>query len=99
MAERKSLAMAEQVARRVPGSILARLLMILATGFAALVASPAAAQSVLRDAETEAMFRDISAPLIEAAGLRPADVKIVLIHDQSINAFVAGGQIVYVHSG
>jgi predicted Zn-dependent protease len=99
MTERKSLAMAEQVARRVPGSILARLLMILAIGFAALVASPAAAQSVLRDAETEAMFRDISAPLIEAAGLRPADVKIVLIHDQSINAFVAGGQIVYVHSG
>jgi predicted Zn-dependent protease len=45
------------------------------------------------------MFRDLSAPLIEAAGLRPADVRIVLIHDQSINAFVAGGQIVYIHSG
>jgi predicted Zn-dependent protease len=91
--------MAEQVARSARGGLIARLLMVGAIGFAALVAQPAAAQSVLRDAETEAMFRDISAPLIEAAGLRPADVRIVLIQDQSINAFVAGGQIVYVHSG
>jgi len=91
--------MAEQVVRFAPGMIVTRLLMMVAIGFAALVATPAAAQSVLRDAETEAMFRELSAPLIEAAGLRPADVKIVLVHDQSINAFVAGGQIVYVHSG
>ena len=91
--------MAEQMARRARGWLIARLMMLMAIGFAALVAHPAAAQSILRDAETEAMFRDISAPLIEAAGLRPADVKIVLIHDQSINAFVAGGQIVYIHSG
>jgi predicted Zn-dependent protease len=96
--------MAEHVARRARGPLpgpllLVRLLMILAVGFLGLVARPAAAQSILRDAETEALFRDISAPLIQAAGLRPADVEIVLIHDQSINAFVAGGQIVYVHSG
>jgi predicted Zn-dependent protease len=57
------------------------------------------AQSVLRDAETEAFFEEISAPLIRAAGLDPANVDIVLINDRSINAFVAGGQIVYIHSG
>ncbi|SDE78037.1 Putative Zn-dependent protease, contains TPR repeats [Sphingomonas carotinifaciens] len=62
-------------------------------------AQPAAAQSILRDAETEAMFADMSAPLIKAAGLSPRDVRIVLINDGSINAFVAGGQTVYVHSG
>jgi len=83
----------------VPGAALIRLLMILAIAFAALVAQPAAAQSVLRDAETEALFREASAPLVEAAGLRPADMRIVLIHDDNINAFVAGGQIVYIHSG
>ena len=32
---------------------------------------PAAAQSILRDAETEALLRDMSRPLIEAAGLEP----------------------------
>lgn len=62
-------------------------------------AQPAAAQSILRDAETESLFADMSAPMIKAAGLSPRDVKIVLINDDSINAFVAGGQIVYVHSG
>lgn len=74
----------------------------LIAAFAATVlvwAQPAAAQSILRDAETEALFADMSAPIVRAAGLSPRDVKIVLINDDSINAFVAGGQIVYVHSG
>lgn len=65
----------------------------------ALLTRPAMAQSILRDAETEKLFHDISAPLIEAAGLDPRNVQIVLIGDDSINAFVAGGQVVYIHSG
>lgn len=64
-----------------------------------LFAQPARTQSILRDAETEQMFNDMSKPLIAAAGLNPRDVKVVLINDPSINAFVAGGQVVYVHSG
>ena len=72
-------------------------MLALAIFFAA--AQPAAAQSILRDSETELLFRDISKPLIQAAGLQPANVKIVLINDSEINAFVAGGQIVYLHSG
>lgn len=60
---------------------------------------PVMAQSILRDAETEAFFKEISAPLITAAGLDPNNVDIILINDKSINAFVAGGQAVYLHSG
>ena len=73
--------------------------------FAAFIAAfvwatqPVAAQSVLRDAETEALLNDMAAPLVEAAGLAPGNVDIVLINDPSINAFVAGGQIVYIHTG
>jgi predicted Zn-dependent protease len=67
--------------------------------FACLTVQPAMAQSILRDAETEALFDDMSAPLISAAGLDPRNVKVVMIGDNSINAFVAGGQIVYIHSG
>jgi predicted Zn-dependent protease len=77
--------------------IFARLLAILVS--VALVAQPAAAQSILRDAETEALLQDMAAPLVEAAGLEPGNVDIVLINDPSINAFVAGGQAVYIHSG
>jgi predicted Zn-dependent protease len=63
------------------------------------IVQPAAAQEVLRDSETELLFHDISAPLVQAAGLDPHNVKVVLLKDDSINAFVAGGQIVYIHSG
>lgn len=77
--------------------LLARLLAIIAS--LTLAIQPAAAQSILRDAETEAFLREISAPLVTAAGLEPGNVDIVLINDQSINAFVAGGQAVYLHSG
>ena len=70
---------------------------------AALVWSPMAqaqgGPSILRDAETESLFADMSAGIVKAAGLNPRDVKVVLINDPSINAFVVGGQTVYVHSG
>lgn len=62
-------------------------------------AQPVQAQSILRDAETESLLNDMSRPLILAAGLSPRAVKIVLINDDSVNAFTAGGQTVYVHSG
>lgn len=61
--------------------------------------TPATAQSILRDAETEALFRDMAAPIVKATGLDPSNVSIVLINDPSVNAFVAGGQAVYVNSG
>ena len=62
-------------------------------------ARPAAAQSVLRDSETELLFRDLSAPLVTAAGLDPKSTNVVLLNDNEINAFVATGQTVYIHSG
>ncbi len=62
-------------------------------------ATPAAAQSILRDAETEALLHDMATPLIKAAGLDPVNVDIVLVNDQSVNAFVAGGQAVYINAG
>ncbi|MCL6250024.1 M48 family metalloprotease [Altererythrobacter sp. KTW20L] len=62
-------------------------------------ATPVAAQSILRDAETEQLLQDMIDPLSEAAGLGYGAVDVVLINDNSINAFVAGGQRVYIHSG
>ena len=55
--------------------------------------------SVLRDTETERLFKDMSRPLIVAAGLDPNSVNVVLLNDPEINAFVATGQTVYVQSG
>ena len=80
-----------------PLRLLARLIALWAA--LALTIQPAAAQSILRDAETEALLQDMAAPLVEAAGLKPGNVDIILINDGSINAFVAGGQAIYIHSG
>ena len=77
---------------------LARYLFLLVLSFAIGV-QPAMAQSILRDAETEQLFKDMERPIIAAAGLRPENVQIVLLQDSSINAFVIGGQTVYIHSG
>ncbi len=78
-------------------SPLALGLAVLASALVAI--QPVAAQSILRDAETEALLNDMAAPLIEASELEPGNVELVLINDGSINAFVAGGQAIYVHSG
>jgi len=78
-------------------SLLARCLAALAAS--ALCIAPVAAQEVLRDAESEALFHDMASPLITAAGLDPKNVDIVLVNDPQINSFVAGGQAVYINSG
>jgi predicted Zn-dependent protease len=54
---------------------------------------------VLRDTETEALFKDMSRPLIVAGKLDPNSVNVVLLNDQEINAFVSQGQTVYLQSG
>jgi predicted Zn-dependent protease len=78
---------------------LIRLLMVGILLFFAAARPALAAQEVLRDSETELLFQQISTPLIEAAGLNPKSVKVVLLRDPEINAFVAQGQVVYIHSG
>ena len=87
-----------------PLARLARLIMLVVVLSMAAV-RPAFAQqedgapSVLRDTETERLFKDMSRPIIVAAGLYPNSVNVVLLNDPEINAFVATGQTVYVQSG
>lgn len=71
----------------------------LAVAALACTARPALAQQILRDAETEAFMADMSGPLVKAAGMEPKNVQVMVINDPEINAFVAGGQYVWVHSG
>lgn len=80
---------------------MTRLLRLLMAGLllSFAIARPAMAQSILRDSETELLFRQISDPLIEAAGLDRNSVRVVLVNDPEINAFVSQGQVVYIHSG
>jgi len=70
----------------------------------ALIASgkPVEAQrriGLLRDAETEHIIRTMSRPIFDAAGLDPDTVQILLVNDPGLNAFVAGGQNIFLHTG
>ncbi len=63
------------------------------------VSISAHAQSILRDAETEAIIREYTDPILEAAGLVPEDVDLFIVQDPSLNAFVTGGQNIFLHTG
>lgn len=68
--------------------------------WAAIAPALAGAQpAVIRDAETEDIIQGYATPLLQAAGLSPADVDLILVRDRAINAFVAGGMNVFVFTG
>ena len=55
--------------------------------------------SFLRDAEIENTIRAYSTPLFLAAGLEPSAINIYIVNDNTLNAFVAGGQKLFLNSG
>ncbi len=84
--------------------MLKRLVASIAAGAVAIaaVASPARAQerlSLIRDTEVEAIIRTMATPLWKAAGLQPSAVRILLVNDRSLNAFVAQGQNLFITTG
>jgi predicted Zn-dependent protease len=88
-----------------PKSTIART----ARGFATLLLAAAVAASgsvnafaqnvpVVRDAEIEALVRDYARPIFKAAGLSNDAINIVLVNDESFNAFVAGRRL-FINTG
>lgn len=61
--------------------------------------APGFGQSLIRDTEIEHMLRDYADPILTAAGLQPADVDMYIVADPSLNAFVTGGQNIFLHTG
>lgn len=56
------------------------------------------AMSFVRDAEIEATLKRMSSPIFRAAGMSPESIKIFLVNDKSLNAFVFGRNMVF-HTG
>jgi len=65
------------------------------------LSTAASAQSLnlLRDEEIERGLKTMSRPIFEAAGLSPASVRFIIVNAGSLNAFVAGGQNIFLHTG
>ena len=55
--------------------------------------------NLIRDAEIENTIRTFVIPIWRAAGLDPNAVEIMIVQDGSLNAFVAGGQRIFVNTG
>lgn len=66
---------------------------------AALLPTPAQAQTVIRDTEIEAYMQEWLSPVFAAAGMSPDQVKIIIVQDDKINAFVAGGSNIFLYTG
>ncbi len=55
--------------------------------------------SFIRDAEIEGTIRIVSTPIFQQAGLPPESINVYLINDDTLNAFVAGGLNMFLHTG
>lgn len=82
---------------RASAVVLAVLLIVVA----GLLPGRATAQGMplIRDAEVEHTIREYATPIFEAAGLNPQSIDVFLVRDDSLNAFVAGGQNLFLHTG
>lgn len=78
----------------VVGALLACALLL-----APLRPAEAARISFIRDAEIENIIRQYATPVFEVAGLSPQAVEIHLVNDKALNAFVAGGQKLFLNTG
>ena len=82
-----------------------RLLVVLMVFMSLAAAGAEAAQKrqpglpIIRDAEIEGLLRLYTRPLFKAAGINPKAVKVYVLNDRRINAFVAGGQRIFVNTG
>ncbi|MET3906793.1 putative Zn-dependent protease [Bradyrhizobium sp. S3.3.6] len=54
---------------------------------------------VLRDTETEQLLREYTRPILRVAGLEKQNIQMVIINDNSFNAFVADGRRIFVNFG
>lgn len=74
-------------------------LILICLLFMAFLERTAMAAGFIRDTEAENTIRTFATPLLEAAGLDPAAFEVHIVNEKSLNAFVAGGQKMFIHTG
>lgn len=86
---------------RAPASRRLARAFTLAAALAPALLAPAfaSAQSLIRDTEIEEILHHDADPIFKAAGLDPKSVKLNLVSDKELNAFVTQGQQLFIHTG
>lgn len=78
---------------------LARLCRIIVSVVVIISAQNAFANNVIRDAEIESVVNSVIDPLLMQVGKTRKEVSVFIVADPSINAFVQGGQNIFIHTG
>ena len=72
---------------------------IIAIFVAMLVAVPAWAVSLINDTEVEKLLGELISPLATAVDIPDGRLRVHIVNDDDFNAFVMGGEDVYVYTG
>jgi len=80
-------------------ALLARAMLIIGILSWPISQTHAQGISLLSDAETEWFIRQMMAPILEQARVNPGSVHYYIVNDDNLNAFVAAGQNIFVHTG
>ena len=72
---------------------------IVAIFIALFIALPVRAASLINDTETESIITELITPLATAANIPDGRLRIHIVNDDDFNAFVMGGDDVYIYTG
>ncbi|MCE8518690.1 M48 family metalloprotease [Ruegeria pomeroyi] len=76
----------------IPALLLVALLWLVTAGSASAI-------TLLRDPDIENGLEELAFPILRAAGLNPRRVKLLVVDDSSLNAFVLDHNAIFIHSG
>lgn len=74
------------------------LLLFLASLFLVMIAKPLKAVTLIRDPDIEYSLAQLAAPILSAAGLGNS-VRVLIVDDSQLNAFVVDNNHIFIHSG
>lgn len=73
-------------------------LSLFLAAFVVLLSNPVRAVTIIRDPDIEHALRQLALPLLKSAGLSPS-IRILIVRDSKLNAFVVDTRAVFIHSG
>ena len=91
----------KQIIRNSPRFLSKMAAFVAAFAWIFASAPPVDAQQLgfIRDAETEALIAEYTAPIFRAAGVTSQNIKVHLVNDTSFNAFVIDGRNMFINTG
>lgn len=85
--------------RRLRAALTSLLVLVTMAGPALGQAAAVNEGVLIRDTEIENIIRAYAEPVFGAAGMNADDIRVHILHDESLNAFVIDGFNMFIHTG